>query len=103
MEYRSLHLKDKSGRLIAQVEMGKNRMYKLNLRSIREKCLQVNVEDQASLWHLRFGHLHQAGLRRLAKKNMVHGLPDVEFEGKFCEECVFEKQTRTSFQSKADY
>ena len=33
-------------------------MYKLNLRSIQEKCLRVDVEDKASLWHLRFGHLH---------------------------------------------
>ncbi|KAI5402444.1 hypothetical protein KIW84_050167 [Lathyrus oleraceus] len=65
MEDRNLQLKDKTGRLVALVEIGKNRMYKLNLKSIREKCLHVNVEDQASLWHLRFGHLHQAGLRRL--------------------------------------
>ena len=34
---------------------------------------------------------------------MVHGLPDVEFKGKFCEECVFGKHTRTSFQLKAEY
>lgn len=57
--------------------------------------MQVNVQDKASLWHLRFGHLHHAGLRRLAKKNMVHGLPDMDYEGKFCEECVLSKQTRT--------
>ncbi|GAU10379.1 hypothetical protein TSUD_422780, partial [Trifolium subterraneum] len=81
---RILHLKDKLGHLIAQVEMGRNRMYKLNLRSVQEKCLQVNIEDKASLWHLRFGHLHHAGLKRLAKKNMVHGLPDMDYEGKFC-------------------
>ena len=29
-----LHLKDKKERLVAQVEIGRNRMYKLNLRSI---------------------------------------------------------------------
>jgi hypothetical protein len=100
---RVLHLKDKQGRLVAQVEMGRNRMYKLNLRCVREKCLQVNVEDKSTLWHLRFGHLHHGGLKKLAKKNMVHGLPDMDYEGKFCEECVFGKQTRTSFQKKADY
>jgi hypothetical protein len=100
---RILHLKDNQGHLIAQVEMGRNRMYKLNLRSVQEKCLQVNVKDKASLWHLRFGHLHHAGLKRLAKKNMVHGLPDMNYEGKFCEECVLSKQTRTSFQKKAEY
>ncbi|KAI5424780.1 hypothetical protein KIW84_030821 [Lathyrus oleraceus] len=64
MKERILHLKDKLGHLIARVEMERNRMYKLNLINVREKCLQVNVEDKASLWHLRFGHLHHAGLKR---------------------------------------
>ncbi|KAI5431666.1 hypothetical protein KIW84_035723 [Lathyrus oleraceus] len=64
MKERILYLKDKLGHLIARVEMERNRMYKLNLINIREKCLQVNVEDKASLWHLRFGHLHHVGLRR---------------------------------------
>jgi len=77
-------------------------MYKLNLRSIREKCLQVNIEDKASLWHLHFGHLHHGGLKELAKKNMVHGLP-TWYEGKFCEECVLNKHVRTSFPKKAEY
>ncbi|KAI5448246.1 hypothetical protein KIW84_015608 [Lathyrus oleraceus] len=65
MKERILYLKDKLGHLIARVEMERNRMYKLNLINVREKCLQVNVEDKASLWHLRFGHLHHAGLRRV--------------------------------------
>ncbi|KAI5438647.1 hypothetical protein KIW84_024397 [Lathyrus oleraceus] len=64
MKERILHLKDKLGHLIARVELEKNRMYKLNLINVREKCLQVSVEDKASLWHLRFGHLHHAGLKR---------------------------------------
>ena len=89
---RRLHLKDKQGRLVARVEIGRNRMYKLNLRSIREKCLRVDVEDKASLWHLCFGHLHHDDLKELAKKNMVHGLPNMDFEGKFCEECMRELQ-----------
>ena len=63
---RLLHLKDKQGRLVAQVEIERNQMYKLNLRSIRENCLRVDVEEKASLWHLRFGHLHHGGLKELA-------------------------------------
>ena len=39
-----------------------------------EKCLRVDVEDKASLWHLHFDHLHHDGLKELEKKNMVHGL-----------------------------
>ena len=78
-------------------------MYKLNLRSIREKCLRVDVEDKASLWHLHFGHQHHDGLKELVKKNIVHGLPNMDFEGKFCEECVLSKHARTSIQKKAKF
>ncbi|KAK8362671.1 hypothetical protein V6Z12_A03G116100 [Gossypium hirsutum] len=34
MKDRVLHLKDKQGHLVARVEMGRNRMYKLNLRRV---------------------------------------------------------------------
>jgi hypothetical protein len=30
--------------LVARVEMAKNRMFKLNLRNVRERCLHVNME-----------------------------------------------------------
>ena len=78
-------------------------MYKLNLRSIRENCLRVDVENKASLWHLRFGHLHHGGLKELAKKNMVHGLPNMDYEGKLCEECLLSKHARISIQKKAEF
>ncbi|KAI5414353.1 hypothetical protein KIW84_040017 [Lathyrus oleraceus] len=40
MKERIMYLKDKLGHLIARVEMERNRMYKLNLINVREKCLQ---------------------------------------------------------------
>ncbi|KAI5444882.1 hypothetical protein KIW84_013236 [Lathyrus oleraceus] len=40
MKERILYLKDKLGHLIARVEMERNRMYKLDLINVREKCLQ---------------------------------------------------------------
>ena len=65
--------------------------------------MRVDVEDKASLWHLCFGHLHHGRLKKLAKKNMVHGLPNMDFEGKFCEECVLSKHARTSIQKNAEF
>ncbi|XP_022849751.1 uncharacterized protein LOC111371808 [Olea europaea var. sylvestris] len=35
-------------------------------------------EDLAYLWHLRYGHLHERGLRLLQMKNMVTGLPNIQ-------------------------
>ncbi|PKU61775.1 Retrovirus-related Pol polyprotein from transposon TNT 1-94 [Dendrobium catenatum] len=98
-----LQLKDKKGRLVTQINMAKNRMYKINLVYVLEKCLQVDVEDKASLWHLRFGHLHYGGLHKLLKKKMVYGLPEVDYTNKLCEDCIFGKHARNSFQKKEEY
>lgn len=46
MKDRMLHLKDKKGYLLSHVEMTNNRMLKLNLGNVRERRLQVNVEDK---------------------------------------------------------
>ncbi|WVY91926.1 hypothetical protein V8G54_037440 [Vigna mungo] len=71
--------------LIAQVEMKKNRMYKLELKIVQDKCMQLDMEDE------------------LVKKEMVLGLPKMEFEKRFCEECVIGKQARTSFPRSSEY
>jgi hypothetical protein len=43
---RVLYLRDQSNWLIAQVEMTKNRMFKLNLMNIEVTCLKACVEDK---------------------------------------------------------
>ncbi|GJZ17380.1 retrovirus-related pol polyprotein from transposon TNT 1-94 [Tanacetum coccineum] len=48
-----LQLNGRNGMRVARVEMENNRMYKLNFRSMQERCLQVDVDDKVSLWHLR--------------------------------------------------
>ena len=103
MKDRVPYLKDKSDRLIARVEMKKNRMYKLDLKIVQERCLKLDLKDEAMMWHFRFGHLHFGGLVELVKKEMVRGLPTAEFEKKFCEECVLGKHPRTSFSRTAEY
>jgi len=79
MKDRIMHLKDKRGYLIAQVKMAKNRMYKLNLKNILEKCLKIDITDITSLRHLRFEHLNHDSLKELTKKNMIHGPPSMDY------------------------
>lgn len=31
--------------------------------------------NQLELWHARLGHLHEAGLKKMAKDRLVRGLP----------------------------
>nr|KYP48865.1 Retrovirus-related Pol polyprotein from transposon TNT 1-94 [Cajanus cajan] len=83
MKDRVLYLKDKHDRLIAGVEMKKNRMYKLELNIIQNKCLKMDVKDEAMMRHSRFGHLNFGGLAELSRKELVHGLRGVEFDKKF--------------------
>jgi hypothetical protein len=49
MKKRTLHMKDSRGRVIARVEMGENKMFKLNLQRIEEKYLKINKEDETWL------------------------------------------------------
>ena len=53
MEGKVMILKDKNGRTIAHIEMSQNRMFKLNLKNIQETCMQVKMEDKATLWQKR--------------------------------------------------
>ena len=48
--------------------------------------------EKTMLWHLRFGHIGEKGLRTLKKKNLVEGLNDCNLEFEFCEHCVYGKQ-----------
>jgi Integrase core domain/GAG-pre-integrase domain len=94
---RSMNLKDKTGRMVASVEMVPNRMFKLDLNSVQERCLKVSLENNNELWHLRFRHFGYAGLKEAVRKQSVIGLPSLEFEKQFCEGCVVRKHARDSF------
>ncbi|GKB91626.1 retrovirus-related pol polyprotein from transposon TNT 1-94 [Tanacetum coccineum] len=90
MKGRLMHVMNNKDRLIALVEMAKNRMFKLSLKNVLERCLQTKFTEEVPLplWHLRFGHLHYGGLKELTKKRMVHGLPNMDYTKQFCEDCV---------------
>jgi hypothetical protein len=77
---RSLNLEDKTGRMVVSVEIVPNKMFKLDLNSVQERCLKVSLENNNDLWHLRFGHLDYAGLKEAVRKQSVIGLPNLEFE-----------------------
>ena len=57
--------------------------------------------DLTMLWHRRLGHIGENGLRAMQRKGMVEGLPDCSSEFEFCEHCIYGKQNRVSFPSKA--
>ena len=78
-------------------------MLKLELKKVQDKCLKLDMDDEAMKWHVRFDHLHFEWLTELVKKEMVLGLPNMKFKKRFCEECVIGKQVRTSFPRNSKY
>ncbi|KAK9089067.1 hypothetical protein Scep_028149 [Stephania cephalantha] len=55
------------------------------------------IEDEAWLWHIRYGHLNFGGLKSLHQRNMVIGLPQIAAPEKVCEDCIVSKQHRLPF------
>ena len=53
--------------------------------------------DQTKLWHMRLGHMSEAGMMELSKRKLL-GSQAIE-KLPFCEHCVFGKQKKVSFSS----
>jgi hypothetical protein len=63
--------------------------------------LAARKDDEAWRWHEHFGHLHFDTLHRLARDDMVHGLPVIDHVGQFYDMCVITKHRRTPFPAEA--
>ncbi|KAM0985723.1 hypothetical protein ACFX13_013181 [Malus domestica] len=97
MEDMFLTLRNARRKLIARVQMSKNRMFPLKLNTKIGSCNIGVMEDESWKWHLRYGHLHFNGLKLLSSGGMVRGLPQIEATRQVCEGCVLGKQARLSF------
>ncbi|XP_074556816.1 uncharacterized protein LOC141812704 [Curcuma longa] len=70
---------------------------KLGLIAQVHMTANPKFDDEAWLWHFRYGHLNFSGLKILKQKNMVIGLPQITNPSQVCEECVVSKQHRNQF------
>lgn len=59
--------------------------------------------DAAWTWHARFSHMNFKSLRKLARQDMVHGLPLVEYADQIYDNCLAGKQRHVSFAHHARY
>ncbi|WVZ73864.1 hypothetical protein U9M48_022122 [Paspalum notatum var. saurae] len=88
-----LRLRDRERKLLTMVRRSANRLYMLPLHIARPVCLAAKQEEEAWRWHARFGHISFDALKRMAKKEMVRGLPMIEHIARI-------KQPRQSRRSK---
>jgi hypothetical protein len=96
-----LRIHDKDRRLLAKINCSTNCLYKIDLRITRPVCLATHGDDEAWLWHARFGHLSFDALRSLARHGMVRGLPEIVHDGELCDSCLAGKQRRRPFPKTA--
>nr|KYP60819.1 Retrovirus-related Pol polyprotein from transposon TNT 1-94 [Cajanus cajan] len=96
--------------LIIRTTISANRMFVLtasipvvDTNISKAACLNVTSENITSLWHQRFGHLNMKGLRTLAYRKMVQGLPILKNQFKLCTICMTGKQQRHSFPQKSTW
>ena len=69
-------------------------VYVADIEEINAKCLMVK-NDKSFLWHRRLGHVNPKLIKRIARKDLVIGLPKINFsEEMFCDTCCQGKQTR---------
>ncbi|KAK2372692.1 putative mitochondrial protein [Trifolium repens] len=95
-----LKLYDRNQKLIMESEQGRNRTFKVNVRTADSECLSAtSVEKDSELWHRRFGHLNFRSLGHLKSKNLVHGIPTIKKPEKSCKVCMEGKKPRLSFAS----
>jgi hypothetical protein len=92
-----MRIRDLEHRLLAKVLRSANWLYILEVELARPVCLAAKTIDNAWLWHVRFGHLNFPALCKLAKEDMVRGLPKVEHVDQVCSGCLVGKHRCTTF------
>ncbi|GJW49821.1 putative ribonuclease H-like domain-containing protein [Tanacetum coccineum] len=80
-----------------------NNMYSFDLKNVVPSegltCLFANATiDESNLWHRRFGHINFKTMNKLARGNLVRGLPSKLFENDHsCVACQKGKQHKASY------
>src|SRR6266508_337866 len=92
---------DTARTLVIHAPRANNRLYLLQTQLAVPVCLVAKLDDQAWLWHARYGHLNFRALRELGARNMVKGIPAIKCIEEFCDVCALGKQHRESFPQVA--
>lgn len=88
------------GKLIA--EGFRDTLYKLKLYFDNSECYANHTEENIKLWHARLGHLGEANLKKLVKKNLANGINTniLNETLDLCQSCIEGKQCRLPFGTR---
>jgi hypothetical protein len=59
--------------------------------------------EEAWFWHIGYGHLNFPVLWKLAREDIVRGLPELEHVDQVCSGYLVSKQHHTAFSRQAEY
>lgn len=96
-----MRVRDEERRLLAKINRNAGRLYVLDVDIAQPVCLAARGEEEAWIWHARFGHLHFAALRKMGRDNLVKGMPLLSQVEQICEACLAGKHRRTPFPRQA--
>jgi hypothetical protein len=98
-----LTVRDHRNRLMMKVQRSQNRLYKFLFKPVHPVCLAAGLMSEAWRWHARLGHLHFDGMQRMARGELVRGLPHIDHAEELCDACLAGKKRRLPFPQKAKY
>jgi len=81
----------------------RNRLYTMKVNLTKPVCLLTKMEEEAWLWHARYGHLNFRSLRELGAKEMVEGMLLIRRAEQVCDGCALGKQHRAPFPRASAY
>jgi hypothetical protein len=94
-------LRDENQKLLARISRSPRRLYMLDLHIAHPVCLAACAGEDAWRWHSRFGHVNFTTLKKMAKVELVRGLPTLEQVEQLCKACLAGKHKRASFPQQA--
>nr|GEZ09345.1 zinc finger, CCHC-type [Tanacetum cinerariifolium] len=98
-----LWVHDVKGKLLMKVRRSPNRLYKIQLKKVKSRCLLGKSDAEVKLWHTRMGHVNYAALKLMSDKEMVQGIPKITNQNGLCEGCLEGKQARKSFPTYSNF
>jgi hypothetical protein len=96
-----MRIRDEERRLLARILRSPGRLYVLDVNIARLVCLAARSDDAAWTWHARFGHANFTALRKMAREELVRGLPTLNRVEQVYEACLAGKQHRAPFPQRA--
>ncbi|CAA7392031.1 unnamed protein product [Spirodela intermedia] len=103
IEKGAMKVHEPGGRLLAKVMRGENRLYILHAKLVRPVCLVARGVEESWKWHAPLGHVNMTALRKMAREELVRGLPAVGQVDQLCEACLAGKQKRSPFPEQGEY